>query len=138
MVSLKNRDMKLSTNKYYFIHNFISIINNMLELKIIWQNHCCLSPRRWGLHSPAFLLPVAVFLSRPNATRTPTALVRAGEAFILRHFFCQLQYSCPVQTHPDQQARTTRLGLAVSVGVNKFTRKLNIVPGTVEHNVVGF
>jgi hypothetical protein len=35
MVSLKNCDMKLSTNKYYFIYNFISIINNMLELKII-------------------------------------------------------------------------------------------------------
>jgi hypothetical protein len=31
----KNCDMKLSTENYYFIINFISILDNMLELETI-------------------------------------------------------------------------------------------------------
>jgi hypothetical protein len=33
MASIGNCDMKLSTEKYYFIYNFIYILENMTELK---------------------------------------------------------------------------------------------------------
>jgi hypothetical protein len=33
MTNLENCDIKLSIEKYYFIHNFISIFNDVIELK---------------------------------------------------------------------------------------------------------
>jgi hypothetical protein len=38
VASLKNCDIKLSTEKYYFIYDFIFILDGMTELKTVWQN----------------------------------------------------------------------------------------------------
>jgi hypothetical protein len=35
MASLENCDIKLSTDKKYFIHNFISALNDVSELKTV-------------------------------------------------------------------------------------------------------
>jgi hypothetical protein len=38
LTSLENCDIKLFTEKYYFIYNFISIIDDVTDLKIMWWN----------------------------------------------------------------------------------------------------